>query len=554
MKKRFRLKWGQVLPWLSIVPLLVAFWGYWLGYANESGAPVGPGQHAALFFKSLYSSVQIYGLSINNELMKLGKPGYVQLEVARWLALIVTTSVFANLIRSAARRLGAFLRAARPDAVAVHGDESRALLLRRQLGARSVPGDTPERFRAPTHILAFESARAMYQYINQNHEAFFRHAGKRLYLCTLEALHPVRQDGGIVVSNVAENCARRYWEDAFLRRGEKRVAFIGFGEYGRALLTQALLVNVYEEPRQIRYTVYGDPDDYPSLHPALGELVSLNGEAPGRDALFFRAGPWKRHIDELRGADRIIVCENADEENMAILDQLLEYGVGGRIHVRAVSQVILQRLWNCGGDCDRIGVFGTDDQLYTPDIIMRGSLMRRAMLIHARYIRHSKLGREVCEARKCDKPATACLDCEVCKEDWAALDAFKRNSNVAQADHMSVKIREVLGTDAPIDADALRAYKRAYEMKPPAEKKKLMELEHDRWMRFHIFHGWRYDPVRDDRAKRHNLLVPYDQLPDGQWIKDEDAFTMIPEILESEDIKAKGPGGTPSKRRQISMT
>jgi hypothetical protein len=117
MKRRFRPQWGQILPWLSVVPLLIAFWGYWLGYAGESGAPAGPGQHAALFFKALYSSVQIYGLSVNNELLALDKPGYVQLEVARWLALLVTTSVFATLVRSAARRMGAFFRALRPDAV-----------------------------------------------------------------------------------------------------------------------------------------------------------------------------------------------------------------------------------------------------------------------------------------------------------------------------------------------------------------------------------------------------------------------------------------------------
>lgn len=31
--------------------------------------------------------------------------------------------------------------------------------------------------------------------------------------------------------------------------------------------------------------------------------------------------------------------------------------------------------------------------------------------------------------------------------------------------------------------------------------------------------------------KQHNLLAPYDQLPSDQWVKYEDAYTMIPEIL-----------------------
>jgi hypothetical protein len=233
---------------------------------------------------------------------------------------------------------------------------------------------------------------------------------------------------------------------------------------------------------------------------------------------------------------------------MAILGQLLEYGVGGRIHVRAVSAAALRRLWVRGADEDRIGVFGTDDQIYTPDVIMRGSLMRRAMLIHARYIRHSSLARGACEARKCAKPAADCLGCDVFREDWSALDAFRRSSNIAQADHASVKVREVLGADVPVDADALRAYRRAFEMMPPSEKKRWMSLEHDRWTRFHLFHGWRYDSVRDDREKCHNLLLPYDRLPEDQWIKDEDAFTMVPEIFEAEWAEAKGRGARFGRR------
>jgi hypothetical protein len=133
-------------------------------------------------------------------------------------------------------------------------------------------------------------------------------------------------------------------------------------------------------------------------------------------------------------------------------------------------------------------------------------------------------------------------------EDWSALEAFRRSSNIAQADLASVKVREVLGADVPVDADALRAYRRAFEMMPPSEKKRWMALEHDRWTRFHLFHGWRYDSVRDDREKRHNLLLPYDRLPEDQWIKDEDAFTMVPEIFEAEWAKAKGRGARFGRR------
>ena len=207
--------------------------------------------------------------------------------------------------------------------------------------------------------------------------------------------------------------------------------------------------------------------------------------------------------------------------------------------MRAVNASIFRRIWNCG---DRvINVFGTDEQLYTPDVIMQETLMKRAKLIHARYIRRSDRDSALCESRGCDESADNCLKCDVCRESWERLDSFKRGSNILQADHMSVKVREVLGEDVALSADVLRAYKRAYERKTPAEKKSLMELEHIRWMRYHIFHGWSYDPFRDDGNKRHNMLVPYDHLPSDQWVKDEDAYTMISEILQLEGF------GGPSK-------
>jgi len=48
----------------------------------------------------------------------------------------------------------------------------------------------------------------------------------------------------------------------------------------------------------------------------------------------------------------------------------------------------------------------------------------------------------------------------------------------------------------------------------------MAEEEHDRWMRQKIADGWTQGPVRDDEAKIHPSLLPFDQLPPGERLKD----------------------------------
>ena len=48
---------------------------------------------------------------------------------------------------------------------------------------------------------------------------------------------------------------------------------------------------------------------------------------------------------------------------------------------------------------------------------------------------------------------------------------------------------------------------------------------HEVWARQRIADGWRYGPKRDDRAKEHPGLVPYDQLSESE--KEYDRGTVL---------------------------
>jgi hypothetical protein len=46
---------------------------------------------------------------------------------------------------------------------------------------------------------------------------------------------------------------------------------------------------------------------------------------------------------------------------------------------------------------------------------------------------------------------------------------------------------------------------------------------HDIWASQRFKEGWTYGPQRDDQAKRHPCLVPYEQLPDSEKEYDRQA-------------------------------
>jgi hypothetical protein len=45
---------------------------------------------------------------------------------------------------------------------------------------------------------------------------------------------------------------------------------------------------------------------------------------------------------------------------------------------------------------------------------------------------------------------------------------------------------------------------------------RLAANNHDNWAQQRIAEGWRYGPERDDGAKTHPDLVPYDKLPESE--------------------------------------
>ena len=65
----------------------------------------------------------------------------------------------------------------------------------------------------------------------------------------------------------------------------------------------------------------------------------------------------------------------------------------------------------------------------------------------------------------------------------------------------------------------------------PGEIESLAKLEHERWMREKQNSGWSYAPVRDNSAKKHPDLLPWEQLSEPVRDKDREAIRNIPAAL-----------------------
>lgn len=58
--------------------------------------------------------------------------------------------------------------------------------------------------------------------------------------------------------------------------------------------------------------------------------------------------------------------------------------------------------------------------------------------------------------------------------------------------------------------------------------------QHDAWVRARTADGWRYGDAKDQEAKTHPCMVPFDQLPPEQRAKDT-LFRAVVRALEGED-------------------
>lgn len=546
MKKalaRFPLKrLSMVVPFLPLVLGLVGYTNYSFHYYRQFGYadPLGV----------LYSTLRLYLVTLDASLdivQRMDWPYRLCLECGRWIGLYVSTSFVTRLFHNALQDLWVRVKASNPRTIALHGADKYRALLGESIGKDAILAQTAYAFKARRHILAFDNDLEMFHFVSHHFSQMTGAqegglAARQIYLCSHGMPRTNAQNRGIIISDMAENCARIYWNKLYLRRFgeavEKRVVLIGFGQFGQELFSRGLLTNVFLGAPDLRYDIFGSVDTFLSRHREITSFLSIQREAEGMDSAFFHSQPWTASLELLRQTDRIILAEDSEEKNLNDLSCLMELNISAPIHIRASDVNLVRGLWPQRKVAENshdahICVFGTDRSLYTKGIVLEEALQLHARCIHAQHMR--RVGRQACV--DCGQPGSP-LDCSrTCKHlerEWMEMDPFFQNSNIAQADHIPVKARQLLRRDFTVTGECAQACRERLRELGGDLMEPYLVMEHQRWMRNQSFHGWVYGPQRDPEQRTHPLMIPFDALAPNQKAKDADAYAVMLDVLENE--------------------
>ena len=313
--------------------------------------------------------------------------------------------------------------------------------------------------------------------------------------CCMADIRPDHIPEGLRLFSPSDAMSRSYWKDHPLKAAESCLVLIGAGESCGALLERALLTNVFESGRRVEYHVFGCAGSFCDLHPEAVKALSGEGE---EDLLRFYDTDWKKERDLLRRADRIILCEEQDGNNLESCSQLQKWFVtGGEIHVR---------LHEKRAD---VNSFGEREKTLTPEFVLKDEINRWAIRMNDIYNENTS-----------DPVA------------WGDLSAFLRQSNIAAADHLIVKARYLLRKETLTELteqDCREAYMRYCSIRE-TRADELQEMEHRRWMRFYQMYNWEYDPQRRDDSRHHPMMRAYEELSEEEKRKDSYAWEMLGKI------------------------
>ncbi len=492
---------------------------------------------------SVYHTIQLFALDCQAE----GQHMNLLLEIARWLAPISVASFVIFAFHTVYERLRVRVLVLNGNASVIHGDSSHISTLSDSMKGKVVVSDESTSFRARNQILMFKKDEDLYEYIEKHLEELLAPPVSTLYLCS-ETLHRGSYENEqIIVSNIPENTSRLYWEEYPLKDDRAKILLIGMGKYGKALLTQALLVNVLSDCSAIEYHVVGDYREYLRDHRKLskalrlfvqddeGQFVPLQEENVSyemEDCIYFYDKPWQDVLSTNTDFERVILTEDDSETNIVIMNDILMYYYTRKCFVRCNDRYIVDNLWHTGKS---VIPFGTGAELYSEDIIMKESLFRKARTIHARYFCNYLCNRkEECPLYDSHGklPLHKCIECPHFIKDWNKLSTFLRYSNAAQADHMGTKIRILLGQDADLTKEGIgEGAVEVYRSLPEEEQKRLWAIEHIRWSRYHYLNNWDYAPVRDNEKHLHHLLRPFQELSYEEQKKDGDAWLSLDNLI-----------------------
>lgn len=197
-------------------------------------------------------------------------------------------------------------------------------------------------------------------------------------------------------------------------------------------------------------------------------------------------------------ANVIILCDS-DENNLDMLNYINKFYINN-------ATIYLKNECVLNSYQENIITFGSFDIVYIHDNVVNEKIYNNAKKLNDIY--RAKYG----------------------GPDWNELSSFKKESNVVACNHIKMKkaIIDKLSINPNEDSYLSKFNKLSTE-----DKFKLYNIEHERWCRFHYVYNWDYNEIRNDKDRKHNLLLAFSKLSDKDKEKNSEPYELIDEFSEN---------------------
>jgi hypothetical protein len=311
------------------------------------------------------------------------------------------------------------------------------------------------------------------------------------------------------------------------------VLIVGLGRMGMSLITQLVKrwkANLTDPSQRIRVTCIDRDaevkvDMLHSQYPSLVRYCDLKPLTMDFDSLVFQSGRYLVKESGAPDVSAVYICLADESRGLSTalhFHQILQ-DPDIPIVFRTVSSDGFARLFN---DLNKntvefrnVKVFPLVSCNCCRDLIIRGTHELIAMAIHDEY-------RTLQEAQG-DTPESNPSLCP-----WVSLPRELKSSNRRQADHIWTKLEKIrCGIMVLTDWE-----KPLFEF-TSEEIEFLAKEEHLRWMQEKIHSGYRYGLARNNEAREHPSMVPWEKLSESEKEKDRNAVRTIPAILANVDLQ-----------------
>lgn len=279
-----------------------------------------------------------------------------------------------------------------------------------------------------------------------------------------------------------------------------------------------------EREQELRVTLAGRraEDEVAALmarYPALEDYCQLDARALSVVSAAFQAGAAMAGPDDQCDVTRAYV--SLADEGEALLVALALHARADAAHVPVTVAVADARAGVStvlGSDRGRFGAiraFGVRSAATSGDLLLRGTTELLARAQHAQWL----------AARSPPRPGEAE---NPYGKPWEELNDAQREHNRRFADDLHDKLALIGATLVPEPLPDLDGAAFAFS---PDELERLSRHEHARWNASMLADGWRYGEPRDDGAKVHDQIKPWDELDEANREKDRAAVRELPRAL-----------------------